>query len=679
MKKQGKVRLALLWHMHQPVYALPGESEYRLPWVRMHALRGYMWMASLARKYPAIRQTVNLVPSLLAQIESYARGQTDNVERLARLDPSTLGPEDKGQILEHFFSINPRHHILPHPRYRQLLEESRRDDGLWASRNWKAGDWLDLQVWFHLSSLDPFTQMQDPLARDLLARGGAFAKGEKLALLEHYRQALKGIVPAYKALWEEDIIELSTSPYYHPILPILCDARIGRAANPALPDYDLSFRWPEDARLQLVRALEAFENWFGRRPDGVWPSEGSISEEVIRLFDSQGIRWCASDEGVLDKSWAADEGQGIRTPKHDQPFQLPDSRVAIFFRNHDLSDRLGFTYQNRGAAEAAGDFIEALLRHARPGKTSPLVSVILDGENPWEHYPHGGMDFLEALFGALSGHPDIETVTFSQAADEAETLPRLLPGSWINGNFDIWIGDVQDRNAWRLVALTRERFALRRDELDAGLKDQITELLLRAEGSDWTWWYGREHPTKDLLIFDGLLRDHLLEVFRLLGEDPPQELLSPVAGADGLGGENSVVAEQTCFIDPGLEPASFSFFAWLGAGRLEARGGGGSMHRVSGNRLNLDYGFSRQGILHLRCELPEDFSGAIRISGLWGQTPFSLADGDMIRSSGQLIARIPAPLSPQGLLQVQIALDEQRFAFSLPPADPRRIQANWLV
>jgi len=677
VKAENKVRLALLWHMHQPVYGLPDERELRLPWVRMHALRGYLWLARLAARFPKVRQTINLVPSLLAQAQLYEDGCTDTVERLARIDASALIETDKRLILEHFFSINPRHHILPYPRYRQLLEESRQDNGQWALNNWLSSEWRDLQVWFHLSSLDPDSKQKSPLGRRLIHQGKNFNEEDKRALLGLYRQALKEMIPTYKRLWDDGVIELSTTPYYHPILPLLCDARIGRVANPGLPDYDLSFRWPEDAELQIERALAAMEKWFGRRPVGIWPSEGSISKEVIDIFQRQGICWCASDEAVLEKSWATRDPNGQL--QRNQPYRLPDSRVALFFRNHDLSDRLGFTYQNQPAKDAVEDFINALLRFSVSVKRSPLISVILDGENPWEHYPHGGKDFLETLFARLSDHPQIETVTFSQAATEAELLPMLLPGSWINGNFDIWIGDVQDRNAWRLVAMTRDRFQARRDQLEPALQKRIMELIMRAEGSDWTWWYGSEHPTKDLLIFDGLLRDHLLEAFKLMGEDAPLELLHPVAG-DQRSEWSPVVEPQLSYIDPRIELRPMPFFEWVGCGRVEARGGGGSMHQVSGNSLVLEYGYSERPVLYLRCPLPDDFTGQAAVSAKLGESRIDVSLSDLICANGELTARVH--LKDEFVsesLPIQVLLDDKRFAFILPPPDPYQLKSNWLV
>lgn len=676
MSGKSKVRLALLWHMHQPVYGLPGERRLRLPWVRMHALRGYLFLARLAERHPQVRQTVNLVPSLLAQAESYRDGCSDAVEELARIEPAKLNEGDKRLLLTHFFSINAQQHILPYPRYRQLLEEARLEEGQRAVEQWRESEWRDLQVWFHLSSLDADSKSSQPLAQRLIRQGRHFGESDKLALLDLYRQALDEIIPAYKKLWDQGTIEISTSPFYHPILPILCDAKIGRAANPALPDYDLSFRWPQDAELQMARALDAMENWFGRRPCGVWPSEGSISEEVLGIFDRLGVRWCASDEAVLEKSWLA-QGRNAQPLQRNRPYHLPASRVAIFFRNHDLSDRLGFQYQSRSAHDAVEDFLDGVLRLAVPGEAA-LVSVILDGENPWEHYPHGGQAFLETLFSRLSEHPDIETVTFSEAAEKPRLLPKLLPGSWINGNFDIWIGDVQDRNAWRLVAETRARFDARRQELSADLQQRIMELLLRAEGSDWTWWYGSEHPTKDLLIFDGLLRDHLLEVYRLLGEQAPSALLQPVAG-DGRREYSSVVQAQTRLIEPRLELRPVPFFEWLGAGRAQARPGGGSMHQVGG-ALWLEYGFSRRLELFLRCRLPEGLEGKASLSAVCGRKPCPVRETDLVCAAGELTARLdPGPKEWAGPLTIQLGIGERLYTLTLPAPDLRQLRSNWLV
>lgn len=677
MKETPKVRLALLWHMHQPVYGLPGEAEFRLPWVRMHALRGYLWLARMAEKFPKVRQTVNLVPSLLAQIEAYDQGATDAVERLARVEAAALSAADKGFILEHFFSINAHHHILPHPRYRQLLEESRRDGGKWALANWQAAEWRDLQTWFHLTSLDPDSKLTDPLAKRLLKQGRLFAEKDKLALLGLYRKALKEIIPAYKKLWNTGVVELSTTPFYHPILPILCDARIGRAANPTLPDDDLTFRWQGDAALQIERALSAFEGWFGRKPLGMWPSEGSVSAEVLGLFDRFGISWCATDEAVLEKSWRASKQDGRLN--RNQPFRLPDQGVSVFFRNHDLSDRLGFAYQNRPAKDAVDDFVTALLGMASVVDPAPLVSVILDGENPWEHYPHGGKDFLEALFARLSDHPQIETVTFSQAAAEAALLPTLEPGSWINGNFDIWIGDPQDRNAWRLVAETHRVFEEIRGKLSPEVSARVLELILRAQGSDWTWWYGSEHPTKDLLIFDGLLRDHLLEAFRLMGQSAPEHFHHPVAGGRQSSVETVLTPPRDQF-RPDIRTRPVPFFEWVGAGQALARGGGGSMHQVSGNDLAVEFAFSGDGWLSLRSPLPEAFNGPVELVLQQGDLRLAFPKAQILCSQGELTAEIRLPEKSAAMpFGLQIRLGDKRFSLSLPPPDPRQIGANWLV
>jgi alpha-amylase/alpha-mannosidase (GH57 family) len=678
VKENAKVRLALLWHMHQPVYGLPGEGEFRLPWVRMHALRGYLWLARLAEKFPKVRQTVNLVPSLLSQIEAYSLGVSDAVENLARRDAAALTETDKRFILEHFFSINARHHILPHARYRQLLEESHREGGGWALVHWQASEWRDLQTWFHLTSLDPDSKLYDPLAQRLLKQGRLFGETDKLAVLELYRKALREIVPAYKKLWDDGVLELSTTPYYHPILPILCDARIGREANPSLPDDDLTFRWPEDAALQIEKALTAFTGWFGRPPLGIWPSEGSVSAEVLGLFERFGVTWCATDEAVLAKSWLA-SGKPLDRLNRNQPFRPDGCNVSIFFRNHDLSDRLGFAYQNRPAADAVDDFVAALLGMASLAKPAPLVSVILDGENPWEHYPHGGKDFLETLFARLSDHPQIETVTFSQAAAEAASLPKLLPGSWINGNFDIWIGDPQDRNAWRLVATARRVYEEKKGDLGPELSARVLELILRAQGSDWTWWYGSEHPTKDLLIFDGLLRDHLIEAFRLMGLEAPEVFHHPVAGGRQGSSESGQIHPKALF-RPGIQTRPTPFFEWVGAGQAMARGGGGSMHQVSGNELAVDYAFSRDGWLSLRAPLPLDLDGPVELTLLQGDLQLEFSRAQVFCAQGELTAEISLPeKSATESLRLQIRLGDKRFSLSLPPPDPRQIGSHWLV
>lgn len=599
-----KLRLAILWHMHQPCYRNPYSGRFDLPWLRLHALKDYFGMAALLEEFPALRLTFNLVPSLLAGLEQYLAGAVDPFVEAFRKPAEELAPDEVQFLVRHFFSIHHDTHIRPYRRYEHLYRRkmerlSGPPDPDW-SLVFSADELRDLQAWFQLTYVDESYKQGDPRVAGLLRKGQGFSEADKATLAQVEDEILRRIVPTYRRLQERGQAELCTSPFYHPILPLLLDPQAGRKANERLAPYDLDFCWEEDAWAQLQSGLELMERIFGVRPRGVWPPEGGVSEATLRLLARAGIAWTASDEGVLSRSLPRPLERDDRLAVTDpgalySPYALAGVPLKIFFRDHLLSDLIGFYYQKLPAEEAAADLLRRIRAIAAAGPAGMIVPVILDGENAWEFYPSSGRPFLREFYRLLAGDPDIETVTFSQAgADDARPLARLRSGSWINANFDIWIGDRDDQKGWELLKGARDAFQASRGTLAAETAAEVEELLLVAEGSDWYWWYGRENFTPDIDVFDSLFRLNLRKAYDLLGLPPPEALLSPIPSA--VPADRLQVVPPREAVEARIDGEVTGFFEWLGAGRIDVLAYGGAMNIANPLVKTLYFGFDERSL-----------------------------------------------------------------------------------
>jgi alpha-amylase/alpha-mannosidase (GH57 family) len=611
-------QVAFLWHMHQPYYEDLVTREHILPWVRLHALKDYFGMVALLREFPAVRMTFNLVPSLLVQLEAFAADRASDRVLAVGLKPAdALTDADIVFMLEHFFHAHRARMIDVHPRYAELLVRrgppiETPEQAQAAARRFSTDDLRDLQVWQKLAWIDPFYVDTDVRVQRLLAKGERFDEMDKLVLREVELEVLNAVIPEYRAAVARAQVEISTSPFYHPILPLLCDTDIYRRTHPTSRMPRQRFQRPEDAREQLTRALACHERLFGRRPVGLWPSEGSVSDAVVPLAADAGFQWMATDELILARtlatSWSRD-GQG----HVDQPQRLytpyvvetGGRRIACAFRDHALSDLIGFTYAGWASDAAAEDFVgrvaEAGRRCTAATGREGTVFVILDGENAWEHFEGGGRPFLRALYRRLSGHPEVHTVTVGQAcARGGPVLPSIFPGSWIDANFYIWIGHPDDQKAWSQLADARAALD-RATRVEASVRERAFEEILVAEGSDWCWWYGDDHSSDHDLAFDELFRRHLRNVYRLLDEPIPDELfLSNIS----TGVATAAEIAPTGLLTPTLDGEATSYFEWLGAGSVEVQASAGAMHPIDRPRTlltEIQFAFDRDH-LYLRVD-----------------------------------------------------------------------------
>jgi alpha-amylase/alpha-mannosidase (GH57 family) len=577
-------RVAILWHMHQPFYEDLVTHEHILPWVRLHALKDYFGMAALLREFPQVRATFNLVPSLLGQLEDFALDRArDRYLELGLKPAADLTESDAHFILDNFFHAQRQRMIDPYPRYAELL--ARRGDPTpmpgdhpGAAARFSTDDLRDLQVWQKLAWIDPGYLESDPRVRGLVGKGRDFTEQDKALLREVELELLNKVVPEYRDLAARGQIEISTSPFYHPILPLLCDTEIYHRTHPQSKMPRQRFVHPEDATEQLERAAAYHERLFGRRPAGLWPSEGSVSDEVVRLAVAAGFTWMATDELILARtlgvSTTRDAHGQLEQPERfyrAYAVRAGEAAIACLFRDHVLSDLIGFTYAGWPAETAAADFVERLAEAGRrytdrTGGGEATIPIILDGENAWEHFEGGGRPFLRALYGRLSSHPGVQTVTMAQACEApAAELEGIFPGSWIDGNFYIWIGHEDDRRAWGQLA--EARLALERPGgVDPHALARAREEILVAEGSDWFWWYGDDHSSAHDREFDDLFRRHLRNVYRLLERPVPDELfLTNIS----VGAPPPLETQPSAWLRPTLDGEDTSYFEWLGAGTLD--------------------------------------------------------------------------------------------------------------
>jgi alpha-amylase/alpha-mannosidase (GH57 family) len=589
-------RVAFLWHMHQPFYQDLLTGEHVLPWVRLHALKDYWGMVAILREFPRIKATFNLVPSLLVQLEAFAREEARDRHLELGLKPAAaLSDEERAFCVEQFFHAHRPRMIDPYPRYRQLFERrAANGPGLSArsqASQFSADDLRDLQVWHKLVWLDADYHERDERVRALVARGRGFTEDDKASLRAIELELLRKVIPEYAAAAERGQVELSTSPFYHPILPLLCDTDVYLRTHPQSRMPRQPFRYPEDAAEQLTRAVALHERLFGRRPAGLWPSEGSVSDQMVPLATQAGFKWMATDEEILAKTvrtafTRTADGHVDQPDILYRPYRVgrDAAYVACGFRDHALSDLIGFSYASWSADGAAEDFVQRLAAagrrySARTGGGEATIFIILDGENAWEYYDGQGRAFLRALYGRLESQPELRTVTMSEAcAGATETLPSIFPGSWINGDFYIWIGHADDHRAWSQLVDARRTLNTASGSASAAALARAREEILIAEGSDWFWWYGDDHSSDHDLEFDELFRRHVRNVYRALDKPVPEELfVTNISTAPHV----VRIEPPSGFIHPILDGERTSYFEWVGAGCLDASDTAGAMHQVT--------------------------------------------------------------------------------------------------
>jgi alpha-amylase/alpha-mannosidase (GH57 family) len=607
------IHLLFLWHMHQPYYKDLVTGQYRLPWVRLHALKDYYGMVKLLDEFPGMHQTFNLVPSLITQLQEYVNGTAqDPFLQVAAMPAAEMNLAERQFAVQYLFQANAENMIGRYPRYGELAQQfhGRPQEAQNNARRMTDGDITDLQVLSQIAWMDEFF-LDDPVVAELISKGRNFSLKDQEQVIQIQQKFLAKVLPAYAEAGKRGTIEISTSPFYHPILPLVCDTNVGEVSHHGLPLPMNWFHHPEDAREQIERGLTLHEQVFGARPKGMWPSEGSVSNEALAIAHDLGVKWMASDEGVLCRSLGTifhRDGSGKLEPDSAAQlyqifhWQQDAAEMSMVFRDHSLSDLIGFVYSGVPAKEAADDFIRRVKQAAEPvlakGKTA-VLPIILDGENAWEFYPQSGREFLRRLYDGIQKDPSIAALTVSEAIEREHApaaIESIVPGSWINSNFDVWIGAPEDNVAWDQLTAARNFFtenASKASEQQAAL---AYEELLIAEGSDWNWWYGPEHHSANDRDFDELYRKHLSNVYLALGGTPPDLLAQPIAGAHA----KPQFTPQTAYIHPEVDGKNIEYFEWLGAASHVADRHSSAMH---GKLFLLDTGYAGIDEENLYCRV----------------------------------------------------------------------------
>ena len=554
--------LVLVWHLHQPDYRDHASGEFMLPWVYLHAIKDYTDMAWHLERNPGMRAVINWVPVLLDQLEDYADqfaggGLRDPLLRLlARDEAAALVESERALVLERCFrAIGPKM-IEPYPAYKHLYELLRmlEAQGTQALRYLSDQFFYDLLVWYHLAWTGDTVRRDSEVVPRLMAVGQNFDSGHRGELFRLIGDLVRGVVGRYARLAQEGRIELSTTPHCHPLAPLLLDFQSAREAEPGaqLPEAQSYPGGRERVSVQLHSALQSHARRFGAAPRGVWPAEGSVSERLLGVLSGKGITWVASGEQVLRNSLGGVAPLPPRSQYLYRPYSAagaPD--LALFFRDDGLSDRIGFEYQNWHGSDAAGNFIGELERIAAEAMLDerPLVSVILDGENAWEHYPYNAFYFLSELYRALASHPSIRPTTYdaflqerSDAGVATGTAPaalreleRLVAGSWVYGNFTTWIGSADKNRAWDLLCAAKQGFDLVKagGRLSGERLAAAERQLADCEGSDWFWWFGDYNPSGPVASFDLLYRVKLANLYRLIELPVPVALSEHISRGHG--------------------------------------------------------------------------------------------------------------------------------------------------
>jgi alpha-amylase/alpha-mannosidase (GH57 family) len=618
----AQLRVVVLWHQHQPFYKDLVTGQYRLPWTRLHALKDYYGMVKLLDEFPKVHQTFNLVPSLVAQIQDYVSGEAqDPFLQVATKSAKDLTEAERRFALQYLFQANPANVIGRYPRYHELWEKfhGTGDSPERAEKYFQTQDFTDLQVLSQIAWFDEFFLKEKDVA-ELVRKGRNYTLDDQRFVIARERELLARVLPVHAEAAKKGLIEISTSAFYHPILPLVCDTEMGAVSSPGLALPQNRYRHPEDAREQILRGLDLHEKVFGVRPQGAWPSEGSVSEDALAIAHQLGVKWMATDEGVLARSLGTNfsrDGYGNLHPDGARclytiyGYENGATRMNLIFRDHTLSDLIGFVYSGMPPQDAANNLIHKIKESAKSvivNGQDAVVPIILDGENAWEYYPHSGREFLRRFYDALQKEPGMEAVTVTEAIARHKTvapLKSVVPGSWINANFNVWIGAPEDNKAWDYLYHARNFYAQAAPGAVERQRKLAFEEIMIAEGSDWNWWYGPEHHSANDRDFDELYRKHLSNVYQALGGNPPDYLAQPIT----RGAARPLFAPQTAYIHPRVAGDRMRYFEWMGAACYTADQRSSAMH---GKQFLLDEVFAGideqyvYGRLEFAGKVPED-------------------------------------------------------------------------
>lgn len=574
MSQTKKLSIAFYWHMHQPVYQLTPDGDFLMPWVRLHAVKDYYAMAELLNKFKKIKLNFNLVPVLLDSLIDYGEnGIHDLHSRITVKSVEELSPDDKEFILNNFFDAGYQTMIFPNEEYNRLYQK-RISKSECSLDIFSDQEYSDLMALFNLAWFEPDLKNKYPALKKLIKKGKNYTLEDRQNIIEIQREIIRKIIPTYKKLLSKNRIEITTSPYYHPILPILLD--INGIKKSFSEDLPVDLKMGLDAKVQTELAIKRIEELFGKRPKGIWPSEHCVSPKMLDMFKNLGIEWTISDEGILSNSIETEFVRDFKGYLED-PYHLLKSYeykngLKMIFRDAVIPNLISFEYPNHDAELAANDLYDRIKVAQAKLLTSPdenhLITIAMDGENCWENYPQDGFVFLKKLYKLIEDDKSLETVLISDYLEKEKhhkPLNKIYAGSWINRNFKLWIDEPLKNLAWSYLKQVRDDFSafVKKNPLNPNIEQARKELFI-CEGSDWFWWYGEPNDSGRDNIFDYLFREHLKNIYIFLGLEPPAYLDTPLISA---------IAKPSRYpkgeITPAMNGTASMDDSWLNAGCID--------------------------------------------------------------------------------------------------------------
>jgi alpha-amylase/alpha-mannosidase (GH57 family) len=555
MPDKKKLKLVLCWHMHQPEYRDLQTGEFKLPWTYLHVIKDYVDMVAHLEAVPEAKAVINFAPILLEQIEDYANQVSGYLRNgvaitdplLAALVAPTIPeePEDRLRLVKDCMRANRERQINRYPAFVKLVEMTEWLEQHYGSLCYVNAQFIhDILVWYHLAWMGETVKLTDSRIKYLIEKGTCYSIHDRIEVVQIIGELLANVIRRYKVLARKGQIELSVTPYAHPIIPLLLDLN---TTLEAMPDADLpelnGYPGGEDrVKWHLEKGIQTFKRFFGAKPKGCWPSEGSVSQQTLKILSDFGFNWTASGGSVLRNSLNQPENNQPTGIHH--PFKLKNTKTACFFRDDGLSDLIGFEYSKWHADDAIADLIHHLENIAAHEPGDKVVSIIMDGENAWEYFPDNGYHFLRALYSRLASHPSIELTTFSECLKSktlVKPLSKLVAGSWVYGTFSTWIGSSDKNRGWEMLGDVKYAFdkALATNRLTDKQIQQAELQLAVCEGSDWFWWFGDYNPGEAVSNFEQQFRLNLANLYRLLGEQPPAYLalsFTQGSGDPAMGG-----------------------------------------------------------------------------------------------------------------------------------------------
>ncbi|MEA2048132.1 MAG: glycoside hydrolase family 57 protein [Campylobacterota bacterium] len=570
------LKLSFFWHMHQPDYR-NSDGVMSMPWVFLHAIKDYYEMPWLLTQYKGLKATFNITAPLIEQLNLYqAPLKNDYFLSLWEQHPSKLSEEERSWLIKTCKST----------QYETMIKPLEYLSLLYHKKEMSDEEIIDFEILFMLAWCGNYLRQKNSMVQALFKKGEGFTQLDKQQLLQVLCDFIATILPFYASLQKEGVISLSTTPYNHPILPLLLDMNNAKRANKHTTIVSNPISMREDAIEQVERSIALYEETFGQRPTGFWPAEGAVDEESVEIYKERGISWIATDEAILFRS-LEDEHRANLYKAYDH------NGMCIGFRDHGLSDLIGFNYRFKSGEDASDHFMQVLEPIAL--QDDATLFVILDGENAWEFFENNAYDFFTALYERFSTTSWCKTVTMDEvSADPTKgVLETLAPGSWIHGNFDTWSGHSEKNRAWELIYQTRRDV----DNYHSDISDEIAKKIkfhfLASECSDWFWWYGDDHVTEFGLEFDKLFRGHLIAIYQLLRMHPPADLFVPIISHKSTG---SFLLKPQSAISPTIDGNRSAFFEWLGAGCIDESKLYSTMDRVRGPIEKIYYGHDSHNI-----------------------------------------------------------------------------------